>query len=433
MSVDSQKRKKRSNKKKNRKKGGQRSFVLEVLLTILVALFTLCVMAFALFNIFSEKVCEHDFSDRVLKSEATCTNPATYVLSCSKCGEKGEEITVGSALGHEFKVTTKQVSPASCTAAATVQTVCERCGNTGTPVSTGKPSAHSWKNEVSDRALCTPASNTAAALYFKTCMNCGALSETETFSSGSHIHLFNKKRVEEKFCVSTDDHACVVGSELYYSCAYCEEFDQSLSPTFVVTASDVAAHNCVLTDDLDNPLPAHQVTARSCSDGGTYYKYCLCGYFDSSSPTYAANPLPHNYEQNVAFADNDHLKSGATCTTQAVYWMTCADCDACAKEDPTATDKYYSYGELLPHSYTEQIHDAEHLKEAKTCQHPDIYWYDCADCSANAKDSPDADSLTYEFGGLGEHTVVDGICTVCGPHIPTFREVVDEFIEYLFE
>ena len=56
------------------------------------------------------------------------------------------------------------------------------------------------------------------------------------------------------------------------------------------------------------------------------------------------------------------------------------------------------------HSYTQKLKDNAHLKTiAQDCQHCDTYWYDCADCNANAKDDLNATDKWYQDNKKGDH------------------------------
>ena len=77
--------------------------------------------------------CSHSYTKKstlvkYLVSSATCTSPAKYVKSCSKCGAAGSEtFTVGKALGHSSTNVNKK--DAGCTTAGYKNgTKCSRCG-----------------------------------------------------------------------------------------------------------------------------------------------------------------------------------------------------------------------------------------------------------------------------------------------------------------
>lgn len=90
------------------------------------------------------------------------------------------------------------------------------------------------------------------------------------------------------------------------------------------------------------------------------------------------------------------------------------------------------------HTYSQKLKDSAHLKStAQDCQHYDTYWYDCANCNANAKDDSNATDKWYQDNKKGDHILSSDWaykdanghakkCTVSGcnhneqtqPHVP---------------
>lgn len=61
-----------------------------------------------------------------------------------------------------------------------------------------------------------------------------------------------------------------------------------------------------------------------------------------------------------------------------------------------------------PHEYTEKITDAAHLKSiASSCLEYDSYWFDCINCDASAKDDPYAFDKFFTLDTPGAHNVSD--------------------------
>ena len=81
-----------------------------------------------------------------------------------------------------------------------------------------------------------------------------------------------------------------------------------------------------------------------------------------------------------------------------MYWYACSRCDANAKDDAAATDKYYTGTTAGNHSFTEKIEDAAHYVAGTgtNCQSVKKYYYDCAYCDQIGTTT--WDSTTY-----GEH------------------------------
>jgi len=104
-------------------------------------------------------------------------------------------------------------------------------------------------------------------------------------------------------------------------------------------------------------------------------------------------------------ADPEYLKDEATCKAAATYWKSYSCCGAASDEE------YFSSGEPNPHDWSEEIEDAEHLKQsAADCQSHNEYWYDCANCDAIS----DEEYFTGE--AVGEHKPSSDWTTKNGKH-----------------
>lgn len=131
-----------------------------------------------------------------LKSSASCTSPAYYYYSCSRCGTNStSSFSSGSALGHSFTQDkiwseSRQLrTSATCTAAATYWRECDRCTTHSTSqyFSSGSALGHDYSStSTSSSHLKSAATCTSAASYYYSCTRCGANSSS-TFTSGSSL------------------------------------------------------------------------------------------------------------------------------------------------------------------------------------------------------------------------------------------------------
>ncbi len=125
---------------------------------------------------------------------------------------------------------------------------------------------------------------------------------------------------------------------------------------------------------------AHLKTPATCTEAAVYYKSCTCG--ENGEETFTSgSALGHDYTKKVE--NNTYLKTAASnCTEYNVYWYACSRCDANAKDDAEATDKYYTSTTAGNHSFTEQIEDAAHYVAGTgtDCQSVKKYYFDCAYC-----------------------------------------------------
>ena len=148
--------------------------------------------------------------------------------------------------------------------------------------------------------------------------------------------------------------------------------------------------------DQEVATAEHLKTAATCTAAAVYYKSCTCG--ENGAETFTSgSALGHDYTKKVE--NNTYLKTAASkCTEYNVYWYACSRCDANAKDDAEATDKYYTSTTAGNHSFTEKIEDAAHYVAGTgtDCQSVKKYYYDCEYCDQIGTTT--WDSTTY-----GEH------------------------------
>ena len=176
----------------------------------------------------------------------------------------------------------------------------------------------------------------------------------------------------------------------------CQTFEYHTDRFSVVKASVTVTIPHVHVYDQTSTDAAHLKTPATCTEAAVYYKSCTCG--ENGEETFTSgSALGHDYTKKVE--NNTYLKTAASnCTEYNVYWYACSRCDANAKDDAEATDKYYTSTTAGNHSFTEQIEDAAHYVAGTgtDCQSVKKYYYDCAYCDLIGTNT--WDSTTY-----GEH------------------------------
>lgn len=187
---------------------------------------------------------------------------------------------------------------------------------------------------------------------------------------------------EVKFDTSNPDTNLSMADNEY------EEYNTTPKTTSVtVTAPHAHVYDQTSTD------AAHLKTPATCTEAAVYYKSCTCG--ENGTETFTSgSALGHDYTKKVE--NNTYLKTAASnCTEYNVYWYACSRCDANAKDDAEATDKYYTSTTAGNHSFTEQIEDAAHYVAGTgtDCQSVKKYYYDCAYCDLIGTNT--WDSTTY--------------------------------------
>lgn len=109
----------------------------------------------------------------------------------------------------------------------------------------------------------------------------------------------------------------------------------------------------------------------------------------------------HTFDQKLKEVNGvSTLKDKATCTTNAIYYKSCA----CGQVSTTET--FEDKDTKLGHEYTKQIKDAKYLKsQGSNCQEHDAYWYACSRCDVSAKDDENAQDKYYESAVVGNHVL----------------------------
>ena len=109
----------------------------------------------------------------------------------------------------------------------------------------------------------------------------------------------------------------------------------------------------------------------------------------------------HTFDQKLKEVNGvSTLKDKATCTTNAIYYKSCA----CGQVSTTET--FEDKDTKLGHEYTKQIKDEKYLKsQGSNCQEHDAYWYVCSRCDASAKDDENAQDKYYESAEVGNHVL----------------------------
>ncbi len=107
----------------------------------------------------------------------------------------------------------------------------------------------------------------------------------------------------------------------------------------------------------------------------------------------------HTFDQKLKEVNGvSTLKDKATCTTNAIYYKSCA----CGQVSTTET--FEDKDTKLGHEYTKQIKDSKYLKsQGSNCQEHDVYWYACSRCDESAKDDENAQDKYYESAEVGNH------------------------------
>ena len=131
----------------------------------------------------------------------------------------------------------------------------------------------------------------------------------------------------------------------------------------------------------------------TCTTNAIYYKSCTCGQV-STTETFEDKDTKLGHEYTKQIKDSKYLKSqGSNCQEHDAYWYVCSRCDASAKDDENAQDKYYESAEVGNHVYDQEVESSEYLATPATCMTPARYYKSCI-CGAKG---------TEAFAATGTH------------------------------
>ena len=326
-----------------------------------------------------KRVCTHDAS-HVETVGCTygdwSTNQDSHWKTCTVCGGEAERLNHADPDCNHF---------------------CDTCGI--------KMTEHDFTGETAITALLYKEANCLSpALYYKSCKICmlsskGTASEA-TFASGDK----NPNRHAEypgAWQTDADSHW------RFYTCCHLE-VDRGAHQGG--TADCLAPALCEVCQHPYGELGPHHFvdqvneyrlkSAATCTSPAVYYQSCsTCGAQGTETFT-NGEPLGHDWGAWTSNEDGTHTRVCAhdaahtetenchggtvTCTEKAI----CEDCNA-------------AYGELAAHDFTAETAEEQYLKSAATCTEKAVYYKSCAVCGTSSKGT--ADEATFESGNALDH------------------------------
>ena len=326
-----------------------------------------------------KRVCTHDAS-HVETDGCTygdwSTNQDSHWKTCTVCGGEAERLDHSDPDCNHF---------------------CDTCGI--------KMTEHDFTGETAITALLYKEANCLSpALYYKSCKICmlsskGTASEA-TFASGDK----NPNRHAEypgAWQTDADSHW------RFYTCCQLE-VDRGAHQGG--TADCLAPALCEVCQHSYGELGPHHFvdqvneyrlkSAATCTSPAVYYQSCsTCGAQGTETFT-NGEPLGHDYGAWTSNEDGTHTRickhdashtetnnctgGTATCTAKAV-------CEVCKAE----------YGELTAHDFTAETAEEQYLKSAATCTEKAVYYKSCTLCGLSSEGT--ADEATFFFGNALGH------------------------------
>ena len=378
------------------------------------------------------KMTEHDFTGELaitalLYKEANCLSPALYYKSCKICmlSSKGTASEATFASGEknpdrhaeepgdwqldgdshwrfytcchlEVDRGAHQGGTADCLAPA----LCEVCQH---PY--GELGPHHFVDQVNEYRLKSAATCTSPAVYYQSCSTCGAQG-TETFTNGEPLgHDYgawtsNGDGTHTRICAHdaahTETENCHGGMATCTEKTICEDCNAAYG--------ELAAHDFTAETAEEQYLKS----TATCTEKAVYYKSCaVCGLSsegtDGEATFEAGKPLGHNWgawTQNSDEKTHTRICKRDTSHTETENchggMATCthkAACTVCGGE----------YGELDPKNHTNLKHFPA-TAATKTTEGNIEYWY-CSSCKKYYKDATatqeikQADTVTAKLSG----------------------------------
>ena len=347
-----------------------------------------------------KRVCTHDASH---VETAGCTygdwstNQDSHWKTCTVCGGEAERLNHADPDCNHF---------------------CDTCGI--------KMTEHDFAGEIAITALLYKEANCLSpALYYKSCKICMLSSkgtaDEATFAAGE---TNPDRHAEEPGDWQLDGNS----HWRFYTCCHLE-VDRGAHQGG--TADCLAPALCEVCQHSYGELGPHHFvdqvneyrlkSAATCTSPAVYYQSCsTCGAQGTETFT-NGEPLGHDWGAWTSNEDGTHTR---VCAHDAAHTETenCHGGTATCTEKAICEDCNAAYGELAAHDFTAETAEEQYLKSAATCTEKAVYYKSCAVCGLTSKGT--ADEATFEAGkplghdwgawtsnGDGTHTRT---CTVDG-------------------
>ena len=325
------------------------------------------------------RVCTHDASH---VETVGCTygdwntNQDSHWKTCTVCGGEAERLNHADPDCNHF---------------------CDTCGI--------KMTEHDFTGETAITALLYKEANCLSpALYYKSCKICmlsskGTASEA-TFASGDK----NPNRHAEypgAWQTDADSHW------RFYTCCQLE-VDRGAHQGG--TADCLAPALCEVCQHSYGELGPHHFvdqvneyrlkSAATCTSPAVYYQSCsTCGAQGTETFT-NGKPLGHDYGAWTSNGDGTHTR---VCAHDAAHTETenCHGGTATCTEKAICEDCNTAYGELAAHDFTAETAEEQYLKTAATCTAQAEYYKSCAVCGLSSEGT--ADEATFFSGNVLDH------------------------------
>ena len=303
--------------------------------------------------------------EQYLKSGSTCEGQAEYYKSCDTCGlsSKGlkDEATFvsGNVLGHDWgeaEYTWSMVGDVMCSATK----ACKKC-----------PKSISAVSNVATYAVVTPA----------TCLTDGLGRYTATFT----VDDFPTQTKEVTLPATGHDWG---------------ETEYTWTPTetgYTCTAKRVCKKDETHVETEDVTATYTVVTEPTCLTAGLgrYQASFEADWAEDASKDVPLSALDHDWGAWKSNGDGTHTR---ICSNDSSHTETddCSGGTATCTELATCTTCGETYGELAAHDFTAEVAEEDYLKSEATCTEAAVYYKSCTACGLTSEGTEQED--TFQSG-----------------------------------
>ena len=299
-----------------------------------------------------------------------------------------------------------QGGTADCLAPA----LCEVCFH-----SYGELGPHHFVNQLNEFRLKSAATCTSPAVYYQSCSTCH-VQGTGTFENGEPLgHAYgawisNNNGTHTRTCAH--DAAHTETENCHGGTATCTE--QAVCDDCKTGYGELAAHHFT----AEKAEAQYLKSAATCTEKAVYYKSCAaCGLSSKDTAdeaTFASGKVfGHAYGAWISNNNGTHTR---TCAHDAAHTETenCHGGTATCTEQAVCDDCGAAYGELKPHTFTAETAEEQYLKSAATCTEKAVYYKSCAVCGLTSKGTDG--EATFESGKALGHDYGAWISNNNGTH-----------------
>lgn len=365
--------------------------------------------------------------------KTTSNEDGTHEVHCSNKNTDGTAQCTATTI-VDCSCTEPTVTSPTCLEGGYQSNKCDDCGYEWTSDETD-PTGHDWGNwtynettkqhekvckadnthtetgkcEDSQTETVVDPTCTAKGYTLHTCTLCGHTWKTDWKDALGHDYTQKIPDTDHEY--ADGPKTCTSAQWYWYDCSRCDKNAKNEDNHEKYPLASLYYEN---GDGVGHKWEGKTVTSEyavlktkaTCTENAVYYVYCtVCGASTkgASGETFVAygTAINHNYvdyDPAEVPAEGETAKpvypaTAATCTAKATYYKRCANCYEQGKDT-------FAYGVELKHNFTEKLSDTAHRITKATCNTKATYWYDCATCDLSAEFADTTDMTAEQIAAL---------------------------------